>query len=147
MRVAVLFIATLIFSACVSTNSFDALKKKVNEMEDVQKLNTIILAKTVKAVEVNEGDILELAKAANFLFKQLQDAHNQMMIAQAGVMQNNKDLADLDEKVEKLEKKIGQIKKLTIANLQDLGFVSNILLRFDQAAKEFRKAAEKFLKK
>jgi len=106
VKAVVLFIAMPVLSGCVSTNAFNALQKKIDEMEQVQKLNTTVLAKMVKIVEVHNGDILELAKAANFLFKQLKDVHNQLMVAEAGMMQSNKDLADLDEKLEKLGKRI-----------------------------------------
>lgn len=112
MRKAVLFIISVfVFAGCVSTKAFRALELKVNGMEHIQKLKTIKLAQTVIAVDAHDNNILQLAKAANFLFKQFDQAHNQLMVVEAGVMQNDRDLESLDGKVDKLGAKLARLKR------------------------------------
>ena len=110
-RTVLLMVSIFVLANCVSTGAFDTLRQKVNEMDRIQKMNAAILAEVAKANKSNDDNILELARNANFLFKQLEDVRNQLIIAQAGAMQNNKDLADFDEKAKKLEKKAIQLAK------------------------------------
>jgi superfamily II RNA helicase len=112
MRNAVLCIVGIfVFSGCAGIKAFHALERKVNELERFQKLITVVLANTVTAVKERDKDILEIAKAANDLYKHLAKKQGYLMSLDAGLMQNEKNLADLKKRVEELAKRISPKRK------------------------------------
>lgn len=117
-------------SGCVSASSFNSLKTRVLYLEKTQRLNNQVLFSTVKVVKslnldiqtVNE-EILDLAKAANFLFGKLKENQYQTMINQAGLEQSEKELENLEKGIGKIKKSVSYLAK-RIKDLEKSGAAS-----------------------
>lgn len=108
MKTAALLVSVFIFSGCVSTKVFNNLKSETAVLQrQVKGLegDRNFLIKVARVQDRNTGGLIELAK---YLFARMKDYDNQLLIQGAGLEQANKDLEDLDGKVEKLGKKIRQ---------------------------------------
>lgn len=124
MKKIVLCSIVFIFSGCVSAKSFRVVESRFARMEKAHKAATVILLATYKKAKFQGEVTLELAKSMNFLFTQNKWLHDKIFMLSAGVEQDNKDLADLDEKVEKLYKKIQRLSG-KLAKLEKLSNVSS----------------------
>ncbi|MFH1193636.1 MAG: hypothetical protein V1661_01430 [bacterium] len=106
MKKIVLCLIAFIFFGCVSAKSFRVVESRLAKLEKVHQATTMLLVATHQKAKFQDEVNLELAKSMNFLFTQNKWLHDKIFMLSAGVEQDNKDVANLDEKVEKMKKNI-----------------------------------------